>query len=603
MKKKQPDQKVKPTLFFIEDKNSLTASVPEICRKLTEKKKEFKSDDINQLIELVCYILENIENVFDNEFNTVKGILQDIFDLFGNPLVNKENIESEAFIIFVKLELFKPRQAAPKIIITEKEAQVQILVFDLDKISSDIKEFINDFIMEADEFVEKIEEDLLKLEEGEDPEILNRLFRAMHTLKGGAGTIEFEAIQVIAHRAENIMDKVRNKELFFSPEIIDTLFKSLDILKYCLNQLRTSDVVTVDVGEIVQKLDAIIEDSASSEIQIHQQQTNTHQPAVQKFINVQKSSLPSQPNESDKFKNVENDSALTLKTNEMNNPKGFSTTNEFSGADKLQKKTAAVETTQKNKTNNNNISDEKKVEDIASDGSATTAAAVATPTVNEEKKVLRVEAEKLDTLMNMAGELVISKIMIENGFHHLKIFYSELGEINAQFTETSDFEKITDIISRYNKSFRAFAERITKIELANTTLNRLTTGIQQAILKTRLVPLSSVFNRYNRLVRDLSKSLNKDINFIVEGAETEVDKIIVEVIGDPIVHIIRNSLDHGIETPEIRLDKGKTGQGTLKLKAYYEGEQVVIEISDDGKGINAEDVAKSMIMLYQKKGN
>ncbi len=564
MKKKISSQNIQNTFFVIDGKNSIISSASEIIRKLIDKKNKFKSEKINNLIDLICYIIENIENIHDNEFVVVKESFQEFFDLLGEPQENRYQIESAAFIIFSKLELFKPRNTKQKTIVSEKSPQVQILVYDLDKISPETKEYLNDFIMEADEFIEKIEEDLLKLEAGEDIEILNRLFRAMHTLKGGAGTIEFEAIQVIAHRAENIMDKVRDNKLFFSPNIVDTIFKSLDILKYCLKQLKTSDVVTVDVGDIVYKLDAIIKDGAS-EIPISQKKSGAQQSDVQKSTNVKPSSDRSQSDMSNKSEIVEN--ALTLSLEEKK-------------------------------------SDTQSAELTATAASA--AASLATPSVNEEKKVLRVEAEKLDVLMNMAGELVISKIMIENGFHNLKLFHSEFGEINAQFTETlseineefmkvSDLEKITGIISRHNKSFISFEEFLSKIELANTTLGRLTTGIQQGILKTRLVPLSSVFNRYNRLVRDLSKSLNKDINFIIEGAETEVDKIIVEVIGDPIVHIIRNSLDHGIETPEIRQDKGKPSQGTLKLKAYYEGEQVIIEISDDGKGINAEFIKKKAI--------
>ncbi|HON56596.1 MAG TPA: chemotaxis protein CheW, partial [bacterium] len=357
------------------------------------------------------------------------------------------------------------------------------------------------------------------------------------TLKGGAGAVDFRAILEIAHRCENILDKVRGNKLKLNSDMVDVLFECLDILKKCCSDFKTQNVVKVEISGVIKKLDDIIENK-----NIEENKTKT-----------------------EKIKSIEQEKKIMEEVNVL----------------------MKVE----EKDTNDFIEKEKKLTDS---GSASSVSAK-TAQSGEEKKSLRVEAEKLDTLMNMAGELVISRIMIENGFQNLKMFYSELNEINSQFTDTANFDKIMDIINHFNKTFRGFGELINKIELANTGLGRLTSNIQQAILKTRLVPLSSVFNRYNRLVRDLSKTLNKKIDLIIEGAETEVDKVIVEVIGDPLVHLLRNSIDHGLEEPVVRKQKGKPETGMINLKAYYEGEQVVIEVSDDGRGLDIDKIKNKAI--------
>ncbi|MBP7653553.1 chemotaxis protein CheW [Candidatus Dependentiae bacterium] len=544
-----------------ESREDLIENSDNFLRRLADFENKTSNSEYLKLCGLVRFIIKNIINVTEQEFEFINELFKDFFSIASNLGVITENLlKEQSEMVFTKLDLFRPQE----IVCDEKSINFfdsgsgnfseYSLTFDTNIISDEIKEYISDFLLEAEEFIEKIEEDLLKLEDGEDIEVLNRLFRAMHTLKGGAGTIQYEAIQVISHRSENILDKIRNNILTLTPDIVDLMFECLDVLKYCCNQLKISDVINVNIGNLISRLDNINE---NKQIQ---------------YLSNEVKNLPINTA-------VENDKKIKTNEKKSNNEP------ENGSSEKIN--------TETQKKNSAGIP--KKTDAMQNIKDASDSRPNSPQPVSEEKKILRVEAEKLDTLMNMAGELVITKIMIENGFQHLKQFYSELGEINAQYTETPDFDRIMAIINRFNKTYRGFGERITKIELANTTLGRLTSNIQQAILKTRLVPLSSVFNRYNRLVRDLSKTLNKDIDLIIEGAETEVDKVIVEVIGDPLVHLIRNSLDHGIELPEVRLAKNKPAKGIMKLKAYYEGEQVIIELKDDGQGIDVEKVKKKAV--------
>jgi len=179
----------------------------------------------------------------------------------------------------------------------------------------------------------------------------------------------------------------------------------------------------------------------------------------------------------------------------------------------------------------------------------------------EQKKTkitqtVRVDIEKLDTLMNLMGELVIAR------------------------------SRIADILKKYN---------IKEVDESLAQLSRITLDLQNVVMKVRMVPIEFVFNRFPRMVRDLSRSLNKEINFVMEGEETELDRTFVEVIGDPLVHLIRNAIDHGIETKEERISNGKTPIGTVKISARHEGNNVVIEVEDDGRGMNREKIMRKAI--------
>lgn len=421
----------------------------------------------------------------------------------------------------------------------------------------DMKEIMEDFLIEAFELIEQIDHDLVELESNpEDLELLNRIFRVAHTVKGSSSFLNFDVLTELTHHMEDVLNKARKGELKITPDIMDVVLESVDMMKGLLESIRDngSDAAAgIDIKNICVRLTQISEGEAPS--------AAAEAPAGAPAPEPVKEPEPATPAE---------EAAPEVSDAELSKLSDSEVEAEIERLLKVRKAEDQARRASKGIA-------PKSPEEIAPATSAAPAPA-ARPAPSRErdtdKKVpaassgavaqeqtIRVEVKRLDHLMNLIGELVLGKNRL------LKIY----DDVEERYEGEKFLEELNQVVS---------------------SLSLVTTDIQLAVMKTRMLPIAKVFNKFPRMIRDLSRDLGKQIDLEISGEETELDKSIVEEIGDPLVHIIRNSCDHGIEDPETRKAMGKPEKGLVQLKAYNEGNHIVVEIVDDGKGLDA-DMLKS----------
>ena len=421
----------------------------------------------------------------------------------------------------------------------------------------DMKEIMEDFLIEAFELIEQIDHDLVELEANpEDLELLNRIFRVAHTVKGSSSFLNFDVLTELTHHMEDVLNKARKGELKITPDIMDVVLESVDMMKGLLESIRDngSDAAAgIDIKNICASLTQISEGEAPS--------AAPAAPAAP---------APEPVKEPEPVAPVE-EAAPEVSDAELSKLSDSEVEAEIERLLKVRKAEDQARRASKGIA-------PKSPEEIAPAASAAPAPAPKPAPSRErdaDKKVpaassssavaqeqtIRVEVKRLDHLMNLIGELVLGKNRL------LKIY----DDVEERYEGEKFLEELNQVVS---------------------SLSLVTTDIQLAVMKTRMLPIAKVFNKFPRMIRDLSRDLGKQIDLEISGEETELDKSIVEEIGDPLVHIIRNSCDHGIEDPETRKAMGKPEKGLVQLKAYNEGNHIVVEIVDDGKGLDA-DMLKS----------
>ncbi|MEA2063538.1 MAG: chemotaxis protein CheA, partial [Gemmatimonadota bacterium] len=492
------------------------------------------------------------------------------------------------------------------------------------------------FIEESQDNLSGIEEDLLAMDEdGEniDEDLVNKVFRAVHSIKGGAGFLGLEKIKDLAHGLENSLNLVRNKELVPVPDVVSVLLDAADLLTQMVNNPQTSN--DVDISAHQEKLKVIVETKKAPTRETPPADAGGEKPAAPDdnievplpdstvIFTLPRPELEQHANSGKLLYLVELDLKLDL-LDKGESPGDMLTEMEQTGTVvRSSIEAGALEKLDKNEKGENmpwyvlfatvlepdlidgliKIDPERihLLKDILSKKEGTAKESAAAPSAQEQaapapsepaapaeaapstpatptpppapapapgpkaaavkpkpdaKKTtgaesLRVHVELLDTLMTLAGELVLTR---------------------NQLTQT-----VAD-------------GKLKKIEDSSQRLNLVTSDMQEAIMSTRMQQIGVVFKKFHRVVRDMSRNLGKQINLVTEGEDVDMDKTIIEAIADPLTHLVRNSVDHGIETPEVREKSGKPPAGTLKLSAYHEAGQVTIEISDDGGGIDHEKV-------------
>ncbi len=421
----------------------------------------------------------------------------------------------------------------------------------------DMKEIMEDFLIEAFELIEQIDHDLVELESNpEDLELLNRIFRVAHTVKGSSSFLNFDVLTELTHHMEDVLNKARKGELKITPDIMDVVLESVDMMKGLLESIRDngSDAAAgIDIKNICVRLTQISEGEAPS--------AAAEAPAAAPAPEPVKEPEPATPAE---------EAAPEVSDAELSKLSDSEVEAEIERLLKVRKAEDQARRASKGIA-------PKSPEEIAPAASAAPAPAakpapsrerdadkkvpVASSGAVAQEQTIRVEVKRLDHLMNLIGELVLGKNRL------LKIY----DDVEERYEGEKFLEELNQVVS---------------------SLSLVTTDIQLAVMKTRMLPIAKVFNKFPRMIRDLSRDLGKQIDLEISGEETELDKSIVEEIGDPLVHIIRNSCDHGIEDPETRKAMGKPEKGLVQLKAYNEGNHIVVEIVDDGKGLDA-DMLKS----------
>lgn len=416
----------------------------------------------------------------------------------------------------------------------------------------DIQEILEDFLVEAFELIEQLDQNLVELEaRPEDLELLNSIFRVAHTIKGSSSFLNFDVLTHLTHHMEDVLNKARHGELKLTHHVMDVVLESIDLMKTLLHAIRdhgNDTSVGIDITNICERLDEISSgDSAPKAAAKPKEAPKVEVAAVIEDDNKDYSKLSDEE--------VEEEIERLLKMRKEEDKKR----REASGPAVTPAPKASIESVLDDE-------DEVKEEPVkASPRRAEAATANTTPAKKEAassmEQTIRVEVKRLDHLMNLIGELVLGKNRL------LKIY----DDVEERYEGEKFLEELNQVVS---------------------SISLVTTDLQIAVMKTRMLPIAKVFNKFPRMVRDLSRELGKQIELEISGEETELDKSIVEEIGDPLVHIIRNSCDHGIENAQTRLSRGKPEVGTIKLKAYNEGNHIVIEIADDGNGLDA-DILRS----------
>ena len=483
----------------------------------------------------------------------------------------------------------------------------------------DVSQYLDIFIDETKEHLQNLNTRILELEQdGENPETVNEIFRAAHSLKGMAGTMGYKRMQKLTHDMENVFSEVRNGNVKVNETIIDLLFKCLDALEEYLSCIQeTADEGTNDNEHLIKGLNDFLEakdtqvqneiktsvsvskeennekktgkeplwknikiDDSSKMVIAEAAKVNVHAYGITIFIQetcllkaaraflVYKAleelgdiivSVPSsQDIEDEKFEN--NFSVIFLSEQSLDkvlsSVKDVSEIEDAIGGEILPEEPSTTEITQASVPSDKPYTNEE------------TQAPAKTSNVQSEKKVntkpivnrtVRVDIEKLDQLMNLVSELIISKNSL------VSVAGNTIGSGNLAFNEQIEY------------------------------LESVTTNLHESVMKVRMVPIENTVNKFPRMIRDLSKKLNKKMELYMSGEETELDRTVVDEIGDPLMHLLRNSADHGIESEEVRISRGKPEVGSIYLDAYQDGNNVVIEVSDDGNGIDVEAVKQSAI--------
>jgi len=357
---------------------------------------------------------------------------------------------------------------------------------------------IQEFLVESSELVDQAIQDLVVLESAPaDPETLNRIFRALHTIKGTSGFLGFEEMVRLSHRAEDVLNDLRKAAYVASPHIVDLLLKVVDLLRSMLEDIRAKRTSAHDLEPLISALEAV----------------RMQAPARRD------GSAPTE--------------APVL-------PPVSETAAEISDA-----------------------GEPVRAPDAAGKDFASAPAKAAAS--HDGPASMRVDVAKLDNLINMVGELALERnrlLQLSRSIETQNISLAELGE---------------------------------QLGRSTTRLSFITEELQTAGLKTRMLPIDTVFRRLPRIVRDLTRQLGREVDLQIQGGETELDRIMAEQLGDPLIHLIRNSMDHGIERPDQREALGKKRVGTIRVEARTEGDHVIVSISDDGAGIDPERIARKAL--------
>ncbi len=418
-------------------------------------------------------------------------------------------------------------------------------------------EFLQDFVLEAGEQISELNEALLRLETSpDDSDAVNMIFRAAHTLKGNSATLGFMDISSLAHKIENVLDSVRQGALEITGEIVDTLFEALDGLEAMVDSASKGNL-PVDCSEISKRLEKIepTENGKKPKASVKKKKKLKEKPgSVSKIfkikIDLSKNTALKSVRAFMVMKNLEALGDIIESDPDPQSIEGA----DFGGTFEVHLGTGA--------TPEEIASELKKVGDVESfeiEPEETGQERKPSPPFIKEVKSIRVGTDTLDELVNLVGELVINKSR-----------FSQLAK---------DFESI-----HLHKSVK--------------NLGRLSRELQDLAMSMRTVKVAHIFDKFPRMVRDLAKKEGKEIEFILEGKEIELDRTVLDKLGDPLVHIIRNCVDHGIEVPEEREKAGKPPKGTIKLSARRVRDHVEIVIEDDGAGLDPDVLREAAL----KKG-
>ncbi|ASL64369.1 TPA: chemotaxis protein CheA [Bacillus cereus] len=456
-------------------------------------------------------------------------------------------------------------------------------------------DLLNIFFEESEEHLQSLNENVLVLEQNPaDMDVVGEIFRSAHTFKGMSASMEFTEMADLTHKMENVLDEIRHGNIVVNADIIDVIFECIDNLEKMVADVQQGGMGNIDVVSTKQKLEALLngnvetptehveqnhidnDDAVSHEVHITVEQQAILKAvraimcieALQNVGNIQKTAPSIEEIEADAFGfeftvfmdtdcSIEELKQVVLHVSEIE--KVEVKQGEPVSREVASKKVVTQEVVQVEEMLQPAVATQVESPIVATNQPTSAMPAKSTTKTKNakvENRSIRVQLEKIERLMNMFEESVI-----------------ERGRID-ELAQTIQNKELIEHLNR---------------------LGDISKDIQNVLLNMRMVPIETVFNRFPRMVRMLAKDLGKKIDLQITGEDTEVDKIVIDEIGDPLVHLIRNAIDHGVETVEKRRDAGKNETGTIKLEAFHSGNHVVIQITDDGNGINKGKVLEKAI--------
>lgn len=377
----------------------------------------------------------------------------------------------------------------------------------------DDQELLEGFLAETTELLEKMDDDLIALEKSpDDMELMNSIFRSIHTVKGASSFLGFELLVTITHKTEDVLNRLRKGELQVGPDIMDVILEAADHVKLLVSDIRNGEIIERDLGEIINNLIPYISGNL-------QEATVLSETPQDKALD--ETEHTAEPSDSEFEAAVE-----TL-------PVAIAATVHPTAPAPVIRPAAQKPATARN-------------EDVS------------------DNTTVRIDVKRLDDLMNQVGEMVLER--------------------NRTLQMNLDYQS-RENMTNFGEEFSKLAKRI----------DFVTSELQMQVLKIRMIPVEKVFKKFPRIVRNMSRDLGKEVNLEIIGEETELDRSVVDEIGDPLIHLIRNALDHGLEMPEERVAIGKPRIGNVVLSATHEGNQIIISIKDDGNGIDPEKLSRKAI--------
>lgn len=518
---------------------------------------------------------------------------------------------------------------------------------DKQNLGVDLGEFLEFYLLDSQEQIEKLAAGLLQLEkEGNNLPLINDLFRSAHSLKGASGTMGFTSIVALTHSAEDLLDRLRQGKMEVTYDVIDLLLAVTDRVKEMLEQVEKREEITVEYQDLVEQMQALLSGKVISQAPAQDEE--------KLLVNEEKESIAMVDFE------LPTEQLVELKeSQDMGN--GVYQVNVKFAPETLMKAVRAVmavqriesmgkviklrPTVEELESSNDDyfamlILSNEPVEDIQAEllniseleeiaihpyvfGNLASSGEVAATSVGTAVEAV---AEDIQTATTHKGDSVLEKVEIEaapvaptpvppaatapaapsapptpraiggggnDGANHVQTIRVDTTRLDNLINLVGEIvitrTRLVQIGLDLKEEYR-MDPLVNNLNETTVYLGRLMSDLQESAMRLRMVPISTVFNRFPRLVRDLARKTNKEIDLVLKGEETELDKTVVEVIGDPLMHLIRNSVDHGIEPPEVRRAAGKPEKGTITLNAYHEGNHIAIVISDDGKGLDLEKI-------------
>ncbi|NFN92734.1 chemotaxis protein CheA [Clostridium botulinum] len=469
----------------------------------------------------------------------------------------------------------------------------------------DTSQYMTMFLEESLDNLQTLNESLLDLEQNpEDNDKVNEIFRVAHTIKGMAATMGFNDVAELTHKMEDVLAKFRDGELKVTQEVVTVLFDCLDTLERMIDNIQSSSEESIDIEDIIKSLENIAIEKEAKNVEDSIEIQNKDLDDTESSFELNQYDLSVIKQAKEKEFNVVEVKIKISKNTLLKSARAFLIVKDLEDHGEILKSKPSTEEIENEEfdldlsfilVTHNTL---EEITNVVHGISEVEKVEVSMVEIDNEVLAKEIEEAELEKTETVTKEVKENKSALKTESRAKKTNSVKKDSKKAHQSVRVDLVRIDNLMNMVSELviYRTRLEQIVmdhKSPELNETLEqvgRTTSDLQDLVMKIRMLPLDTVFNRFPRMIRDVSIELNKEINFIIEGAETELDRTVIDEIGEPLIHLLRNAADHGVESREDRIAAGKNPVGTVKLVAYQEGTKALIKVVDDGAGINVERV-------------